>query len=58
MQFEIYRTKAKEFRWRLRADNGEIIAHGESYKRRADLLRCIELVKDVAANTRIEWITS
>ena len=31
--------------WRLKAGNGEIIAHGESYSRRIDAVRAIELVQ-------------
>ena len=33
---EITRTKNNEFRWRLRASNGKLVAGpGESYKRKA-----------------------
>jgi len=33
--FEFYRDRAKEWRWRLRASNGRIVADsGEGYKRR------------------------
>ena len=32
--FEMYRDKAKEWRWRLKAANGRIVAEsGEGYKR-------------------------
>jgi len=44
-KFEVYRTRTGQFRWRLRAGNGEIIAHGESYKRRIDCMAAIKLVK-------------
>jgi uncharacterized protein YegP (UPF0339 family) len=30
-QFEIYKGASGQFRWRLRAANGEIIASGEAY---------------------------
>lgn len=45
MHFEIYRTWLKQWRWRLRGANGEIIASGESYKREADCMEVIDLVK-------------
>jgi len=44
-KFEIYRTRTKQYRWRLRAGNGEIIAHGESYKRREKCHHAIKLVQ-------------
>lgn len=33
------------WRWHLKARNGEILCHGESYRNRADCLRNIDLVK-------------
>jgi len=48
MHFELYRQLTlggKKWAWRLRADNGEIIASGESYSRRIDAERSIELVQ-------------
>lgn len=46
MKFEIYRTRNKQWRWRLRAANGKLIANaGESYRRRIDCMRAIGLVK-------------
>jgi len=48
MRFELYRQLTlggKKWAWRLRADNGEIIASGESYSRRIDAERSIELVQ-------------
>lgn len=44
-KFEIYRTRSGQYRWRLRAANGEIIAHGESYKRREKCHDAIKLVQ-------------
>jgi uncharacterized protein YegP (UPF0339 family) len=41
-KFEIYQDKAKEFRWRLKASNGRIIAEsGEGYKRKATLMKIL-----------------
>lgn len=33
MFFETYVDRKKEFRWRLKAKNGKILASGESYKK-------------------------
>ena len=41
-KFEVYKDKAGEFRFRLRAANGEIILTGESYKAKAGCLKGIE----------------
>lgn len=43
MKFEIYKVK-KQWRWRLRAENGEIIASGEAYKNKSDCTKAIDLV--------------
>ena len=44
-KFEVYIDKAGEFRFRLKATNGEIIATGEGYKTKASCLNGIESVK-------------
>lgn len=50
MQFELYKDKKGEFRWRLRHMNGNILAtSSESYKAKASALRCIETVKTASA---------
>ncbi len=54
MEFQVYKDKAGEYRWRLRADNYEIIATGEGYVNKSDCLHCIDLVKAVNPNTRVE----
>lgn len=44
--FRIYRDRRGEWRWRLVAANGQIVATpGEGYTRRADCVRSIEAVK-------------
>jgi uncharacterized protein YegP (UPF0339 family) len=48
--FQIYRDKKGEFRWRLRAGNGKIIAtSGEGYKAKPDCEHGIDLVKTEGA---------
>ena len=44
-KFEMYTDKAGEFRFRLKATNGEIIAVSEGYKAKASCLNGIESVK-------------
>jgi uncharacterized protein YegP (UPF0339 family) len=44
-KFEVYKDNAGEFRFRLKAKNGEIIATGESYKAKASCLKGIESIK-------------
>ncbi len=44
-KFEMYTDKAGEFRFRLKATNGEIIAVSEGYKRKDGCLNGIESVR-------------
>ena len=44
-KFEVYKDKAGEFRFRLTAKNGQIIATGEGYKSLAGCLNGIESIK-------------
>ena len=44
-KFEIYKDKAGEFRFRLKARNGEIICHGEGYKAKASCLNGIDSIR-------------
>ena len=52
-KFEIYVDKSNEFRFRLKATNGQIIATGEGYKALAGCLNGIESVKKNAADAEI-----
>ncbi len=45
MKFQLYQDKKDEWRWRLRAANGKIIASGEGYKNKMDAVAAIDLVK-------------
>ena len=53
-KFEIYVDKAGEFRFRLKATNGEIIAASEGYKAMASCVNGIESVRKNAAEGKIE----
>ena len=44
-KYEVYADKAGEFRFRLKAKNGEIIAVSEGYKAKASCMNGIESVK-------------
>ena len=45
-KLEIYRDAKREWRWRLRASNGRIVADsGEGYRRRASAVHAIKRVR-------------
>ena len=52
-KFEVYVDKAGEFRFRLKARNGEIIAASEGYKAKASCLNGIESVKKNAPDAEV-----
>ena len=52
-KFEVYVDKAGEYRYRLKATNGQIIAVGESYKALSSCLNGIESVRKNAAENNI-----
>lgn len=52
-KFEIYTDKAGEFRFRLKATNGQIIAVSEGYKAMASCKNGIESVKKNASDASI-----
>lgn len=53
-KFEMYQDKAGEFRFRLKARNGEIIATSEGYKAKNSCLNGIESVRKNAPEAKIE----
>lgn len=55
--FEVYEDSAGEWRWRLVAPNGNIIADsGEGYRSKQGAKRGIESVKEGAADASIETV--
>lgn len=52
-KFEIYTDKRGEFRYRLKATNGQIIAVSESYKAKKSVLNGVESVRKNAAEGNI-----
>ena len=52
MRFELIRSKLprrQRWRWRIVANNGQVLAHSEAYTNRADAVAAIETVRDNAA---------
>ena len=52
-KFEVYQDKAGEYRFRLKARNGEIILASEGYKEKKSCLSGIESVKKNAPDAEI-----
>ena len=45
MRYEVYPDKAGFWRWRLKVNNGDILADsGEGYYNKSDCYRCIQVV--------------
>ena len=54
-KFEIYTDKSGEYRFRLKATNGQIIAVSQSYTALASCTNGVESVKKNAADAAIEY---
>lgn len=52
-KFELYEDKKGEFRFRLKAKNGQIIATGEGYKAKAGCKNGIESIKKNVVDAKI-----
>ena len=53
MGFEIYQDKAGEWRWRLRASNGNLVAiTEEGYVSKENVIRALESVRRIAAESK------
>ncbi|MCB2412723.1 DUF1508 domain-containing protein [Demequina sp. TTPB684] len=48
MHFEIYKDKAGEFRFRIKASNGNTLASSEGYKAKASAVSAIDRIKSDA----------
>jgi uncharacterized protein YegP (UPF0339 family) len=57
-RYEIFKDKAGEYRFRLKAPNGEIIAVSEGYKEKKSCIHGIESVKRNAASKIIDELGS
>ncbi len=56
-KFEIYKDAKEEFRFRLKAPNGEIIAVGEGYTTKANCKKGIESIKTNAIKAEVIDLT-
>jgi uncharacterized protein YegP (UPF0339 family) len=52
-KFEVYKDKAGEYRFRLKASNGEVIATGEGYSSKSSCMNGIQSVKKNAPDAEI-----
>ena len=52
-KFELYTDKSGEYRFRLKADNGEVIAISEGYSSKSGALSGIESVRRNAADAEV-----
>lgn len=53
-KFEVYADKKGEFRFRLKATNGQVIATSEGYKTKKACLNGVESVKKNAVDAKVE----
>lgn len=59
LTFEIYEDRRQEFRWRLKASNGQVIAtSGQGYKAKADCRHEVEIIQKNASQARVEDTTA
>jgi len=53
-KFELYTDKSGEYRFRLKAGNGQVIAVSEGYASKASALNGIESVKENAPGAEVD----
>jgi uncharacterized protein YegP (UPF0339 family) len=59
MRFELYRDAEGDYRWRLRHQNGNVIADsGEGYRRIEDCKHAIMIITSLPATTPIKDMTA
>ena len=52
-KFELYKDKAQQFRFRLKARNGEVIAVGEAYTTKANCKNGINSIMKIVVDAKI-----
>jgi uncharacterized protein len=57
-KFEIFQDGKGEYRFRLKAGNGEIVATGESYQTKSGVINGVDAVKRAAAEAEVDDKTS
>lgn len=53
-KFELYRDTSDQYRFRLKAGNGEVIAVGEAYSSKAGALNGIDSIRRNAADAEVD----
>ena len=54
-KFQIFQDKSGEYRWRLKAGNGQIVAtSGEGYKTKADAQKGVASVQQLTPTAAVE----
>lgn len=54
LTFEMYQDGKEEYRWRLKAGNGQVIATGgQGYKAKADCKHAIDVIQKGAAGAKV-----
>lgn len=53
-KFEVYQDKRGEYRFRLKASNGQTIATGEGYKTKASCMNGIESIRKNAPDAALD----
>lgn len=55
MNFELYEDNAGEYRWRLRADNGEIVGDsGEGYASKSGARDAVDSIRSKAESADVD----
>lgn len=53
---EIFKDKAKEWRFRIKSPNGEIVAQSEGYKRKVDAVNGVQALARILADQDTKYI--
>lgn len=56
-KFEVYEDRSGKFRFRLKADNGEVVATGQAYETKAAAVKGTKAVQRAAADAAIKDLT-
>ncbi|HZU93805.1 MAG TPA: YegP family protein [Microbacterium sp.] len=57
-KFELYQDKGGDYRFRLKAGNGEVVATGQGYASKSGALNGIDSVKRNAADAEVVEVES
>ena len=53
-KFEVYQDKKKQYRFRLKAGNGQVIATGEAYTTKKACLNGVESIRKNAPDAKLD----